>query len=193
MMKIKILEYSTYLFAQQGYYSVSLSEITNPIGIKKPSIYHYFQSKEDLLLQCIDKAVEKEISFLQKEIKREHMNIENCFKSLSLSLRTRYLKYDTLKLIFTILIDLPSHLKFRMRQHTQPYFTFLERTIQQKLEENGWCIPLSGVVTSALITFLNGICTNLLAKEEKSFNLRWHIFWSGVSKLSSNLNLDLNY
>jgi len=182
MTKMKILEYSTYLFAKRGYHNVSLSKITTPIGIKKPSIYHYFKSKEDLLLQCIDRAIEKETGFLQKEINRSYMNIESCFKNLAHSLRTRYLKNDTLKLLFTITIAVPSHLKSRVSKYTQPYFSFFERMIQQTFEENGWCTPLSCNIASTFITFLKGVFVNSLDKEEKQFNIIWHIFWKGVSK-----------
>ncbi|REE91404.1 TetR family transcriptional regulator [Paenibacillus taihuensis] len=48
------------LFAESGYEGVSLSEIAKSVGIKTPSIYAHFESKEQLLLELIDDAIREE-------------------------------------------------------------------------------------------------------------------------------------
>ncbi|UII58557.1 TetR/AcrR family transcriptional regulator (plasmid) [Cytobacillus spongiae] len=42
------------LFGQQGYEDTSLQEIATAVGIKKPSIYNHFKSKEDLFVEVLE-------------------------------------------------------------------------------------------------------------------------------------------
>ncbi|MFC4811849.1 TetR/AcrR family transcriptional regulator [Paenibacillus sp. GCM10023250] len=48
------------LFAESGYEGVSLSEIAKSVGIKTPSIYAHFESKEQLFLELLEDAVHEE-------------------------------------------------------------------------------------------------------------------------------------
>lgn len=49
----KIIKISADLFHQYGYNSVGLSTILNKAEVPKGSFYHYFKSKEDLLIEVI--------------------------------------------------------------------------------------------------------------------------------------------
>lgn len=44
-----ILRTATELFAEQGYHAVGMRLIATRVGIRGPSLYHHFASKEDLL------------------------------------------------------------------------------------------------------------------------------------------------
>ncbi len=50
----KILEASLELFGTKGYKSTTISDIVKKAGISKGLIYHYFDSKEDILKQLVD-------------------------------------------------------------------------------------------------------------------------------------------
>ncbi|GAB5552414.1 MAG: hypothetical protein Sapg2KO_20050 [Saprospiraceae bacterium] len=45
------------LFAEQGFHSTSITAIAKAAGISKGLLYNYYESKEDLLHQIIDRAV----------------------------------------------------------------------------------------------------------------------------------------
>lgn len=49
------------LFAEAGYEGVSMSEIAGAAGIKTPSIYAHFASKEALFLELFDEAVRHDV------------------------------------------------------------------------------------------------------------------------------------
>src|SRR5450755_327953 len=40
------------LFLQRGYWQTSLNEVAGKPNITKPALYHYFQSKEEIYLEC---------------------------------------------------------------------------------------------------------------------------------------------
>ncbi|MBP2650817.1 MAG: ttgR [Firmicutes bacterium] len=54
MRKDEIIKVALRLFLLRGYRSVSLSDVANELGITKGGIYHYFKSKEDMLIQTAE-------------------------------------------------------------------------------------------------------------------------------------------
>lgn len=51
--KEKILDTALTLFSEQGYHAVSVGEIAEAVGIKPPSLYKHFESKEDIFESCV--------------------------------------------------------------------------------------------------------------------------------------------
>ena len=54
--KKRILEESLTLFAERGYDGIGIDGIAESVGIKGPSVYRHFKSKEDILNALIDGA-----------------------------------------------------------------------------------------------------------------------------------------
>ena len=49
-----ILRQAARLFAEQGYPGTSMNQVAQACGLSKPSIYHYFRDKYDLLVQIAE-------------------------------------------------------------------------------------------------------------------------------------------
>ena len=54
--KEKILDAALTLFAENGYNGTSVGQIAKAVGIKAPSLYKHYKSKEDILNALIDSA-----------------------------------------------------------------------------------------------------------------------------------------
>ena len=52
----QILGVALRLFANKGYDHAGMEEIAKEVGVTKPAIYHYFESKERLFVTLIDQA-----------------------------------------------------------------------------------------------------------------------------------------
>ncbi|HET7578638.1 MAG TPA: TetR/AcrR family transcriptional regulator [Bacillales bacterium] len=52
--KEEIMHAAIHLFSERGYFSTSVQEIASSCGISKGSLYNFFDSKEDLLIQVIE-------------------------------------------------------------------------------------------------------------------------------------------
>lgn len=50
----RILEAALDLFSQRGYDGVGVDQIADAVGIRGPSLYHYFKGKEEILRGLID-------------------------------------------------------------------------------------------------------------------------------------------
>lgn len=64
------------VFAKYGYQKTTLEDIANLIGIKKNSLYYYFESKEDLFNQILIETSEKLYKYLLKELGKISSNKE---------------------------------------------------------------------------------------------------------------------
>ena len=54
--KDKILDAALTLFAENGYNGTSVEQIAKAVGIKAPSLYKHYKSKEDILNALVDSA-----------------------------------------------------------------------------------------------------------------------------------------
>lgn len=64
-MREKILDTAASLFAQKGFYAVSVREITRTVGIKESSLYNHFRSKDQLLEEIFDLFQSQEEEFFK--------------------------------------------------------------------------------------------------------------------------------
>ena len=53
----EILRKAGELFDERGYRECSLQDIADAVGIARPSLYHYFESKEEILGSLVERAV----------------------------------------------------------------------------------------------------------------------------------------
>lgn len=56
--KKKLLASAAYLFTKKSYHDTSVLELAAQIGMHKQIIYHYFSSKEDLLNETVEMAIQ---------------------------------------------------------------------------------------------------------------------------------------
>jgi AcrR family transcriptional regulator len=57
LLKQRIMESAMRFFSEKGYMSTSIQDIANDCGIAKPSVYKFFSSKEDLLIEVYGSRV----------------------------------------------------------------------------------------------------------------------------------------
>jgi AcrR family transcriptional regulator len=59
-----ILRVATRLLAERGYAATNLDEIAEVLDLSKASLYHYFPSKEHLILACLDRIGDETNQYL---------------------------------------------------------------------------------------------------------------------------------
>lgn len=66
--KDEILEQAAHLFAERGYEAVSLLEIAQAVGLSKTTLYHYFDSKDEILGTLIATTISQLNEFIAASI-----------------------------------------------------------------------------------------------------------------------------
>ena len=54
-----IVDAAAVLFQSRGYYATSVGDIADQVGMSKPTIYHYFRSKEEILVYIHDMIADR--------------------------------------------------------------------------------------------------------------------------------------
>ncbi|SFT25089.1 TetR/AcrR family transcriptional regulator [Paenibacillus sp. BC26] len=114
------------LFADSGYEGVSLSEIAKSVGIKTPSIYAHFDSKEQLFIELLEDAIreEREKFLLLLQGMEDHPPIERLYAVFLFYTDLDQITKGQSFLKRTMLVP-PRHLESRLSQ----YFTTYEEEV----------------------------------------------------------------
>jgi AcrR family transcriptional regulator len=63
-----ILAEALRVFSERGLESTGIKEIATSMGLTHPALYHYFPSKEQLVYEAVEKAIEDEIAAMEKAL-----------------------------------------------------------------------------------------------------------------------------
>jgi len=58
MTRDDILEAAAQVFRHKGFHGASMQDIANAVNLQKPSLYHHVSSKQEILLELLDRALE---------------------------------------------------------------------------------------------------------------------------------------
>lgn len=67
-MRIRILLTAIALVAERGYETCSMRTIASAVGLRAPTLYNYYPSKEALLVEAIDFGIDNFFSYILKDI-----------------------------------------------------------------------------------------------------------------------------
>lgn len=59
--RLRLLETSAEIFSKRGFRATSMREIAAAVGMSKPTIYHYFTSKEELLVRLYSDVLDESL------------------------------------------------------------------------------------------------------------------------------------
>jgi len=72
-----------YYFSEYGYEGTTLSQIAQKVGVKTPSLYAHFNSKEDIFFSCLESALESDKLFFHEQIELKDGSVkDNLYKLL---------------------------------------------------------------------------------------------------------------
>lgn len=193
MRKDMILDVAYTKFADKGYH-VTLTEIAEAAGIKKQSLYNYFNSKDELFYELILKVLDSFFSMKKEEVDRlSDLNPDEKLKALFFMIVNGF-SQDITKLRFwrwLLLIeskDLLNKTKSIIDEHARKFTTHLEELIVQVFNEKSndsrnkilqtYLVLLYGTIDSILLY------SNSYDAQKLTQNLTdnvWETFWNSVN------------
>ena len=63
-----VLDAACLLFAAHGYRGTSMKDIATELGVRAPSLYNHVASKQDILYEIMDKAMDRAIAALEQAL-----------------------------------------------------------------------------------------------------------------------------
>ena len=65
MNKAEIIQAAAQIFREKGYHGASMQDIADAVGLQKASLYHHVTSKQEILGEILDQALDRLISDLE--------------------------------------------------------------------------------------------------------------------------------
>jgi AcrR family transcriptional regulator len=65
----RIVNAACELFFKQGYHSTSVDQVIAAAGVSKPTVYHYFPTKEDLCVGYLEERTQREFDMMDASFK----------------------------------------------------------------------------------------------------------------------------
>lgn len=152
------------LFGQQGYTATPLSAIAAAVGIKAPSLYAHFRSKEDLFRTVFDEAVRMELQELMAAMTPEASASDGLRRYLE-ETAGRFESSLYLPFLLRSIYLPPASLAAHIRERDQVFSAELVRRVEEALLRQTESAPLGMSPAEAALAFigiLRGIHAELL-------------------------------
>jgi len=190
--KDEIIEAASDLFAEKGN-ELSMADIAQKVGIKTPSLYSHFESKEEIISIVIERETTRLCHYLIQTFDQlEHGSTERKLKKLYLSI----FEYFNTKGRLEILRRLPLIDQSMIRETSLETFHLQKGILSYKLDKlikegvsNGELREdASDGVVLLYLTMVQGLLdAKLLYKYssgdmEKYILAAWNAYWNGIKK-----------
>jgi AcrR family transcriptional regulator len=159
----KIVAAAARLFAHHGFHRTGMRAISQAAGVSIGGIYHYFRSKEEILLAIVREEVEARLSFLE-ELRRQDLPVpEQIRRIVEMHFARLEENQDITQLLHHQWRD-PSPL---LRQKITELYEQLAASLARLIEEGiaaGQIVPCNSTVAAyALIGLVEGVTQRALA------------------------------
>ena len=121
----RILDAAIKVFAAEGFYNAKVSQIAHQAGVADGTIYLYFKSKDDLLINLFEDRMERVNANLREAIETESTAVARLKRIVKLHLELVEQNRDMAEVIS---VELRQSSKF-IREYSNPKFAEFLRTI----------------------------------------------------------------
>ncbi len=160
-----ILAQALALFAARGYEGAGVQEIVDAAGITKPTLYHYFGSKEGLLTELFVEFFEPFLKELRKAASYERdlpLTLDRVAEAYFIFARNNRVFY---RMLLSLIYGSPESEGLRIASsYAKAPFDIMEEVFLKATEDHGnmrgrhkmYAITFVGMVNNYITLFLNG-------------------------------------
>ncbi|MCD3220668.1 TetR/AcrR family transcriptional regulator [Mammaliicoccus sciuri] len=122
----KLIKIGVNKFSEKGYYGTSMQEISDELGIRKPSLYNYIDSKEDLFIKCLEICEVENINIIQS-INVESLSIQDSL----ISFFEKYMLDNYYLIKFHIQLSfVPNNIVYRVEEYNENLMNILNNQLK---------------------------------------------------------------
>jgi len=179
------------LFAHRGYGGTSMADIAERVGVRKASLYNYYDSKGDLMLDLLERGLQSWQEACQGEFSAE-MSVEARLAGyLEAALRFSQSHPEAVAIIRLAAGQIPSDLRDRassiLNQHDEAWRKTLTGLFREALERGEVADADPYELGLFWSVFVHGLLVNQIFATSKADAMvarmpsLWALFWRGVS------------
>lgn len=131
----RILDSALAEFAEQGYGASSINTVSSAEGLSKGIIYHYFETKDDLYLACVEECFQALTDYLQDNARLPQGTVTEQMEFYFGARLAFFQKYPTYQKIFCdTVIGVTPHLEASVREIKKTFDTLNVEILNRLLE-----------------------------------------------------------
>lgn len=160
-VRTEILKEATRLFAAHGFDGASLKDISDAVGIRKPSLLYHFPSKQDLRLAVLDQLLQRWNEVLPKLLMVTASEGPRFGSVIQELVRFFTEDPDRARLLVREILDRPEDMKERMSTYVVPWITLVADHIRKE-QSTGTVYPTvdpEAYVLQVINMVVSGIAT----------------------------------
>lgn len=176
--RAKIRESALRRFADQGYAATSLSEIAADSGIKKPSLYTYYSSKQAMFLELMTMSAHEELAFATGRILRD-APLPDVLEDMLSSVSQRFDEVSSLRFWVRAVYMPPKNLAAEVGSCERGYYAGMESALDTALEKGlDGSAAKRTLLVRAYIGILKGLYAELLLRDPRNARATLAALWA---------------
>jgi AcrR family transcriptional regulator len=142
----RVLSASAEIFSRRGYRATTMNEIAAEVGLSKPTLYHYFRHKEDILVRLYENVMDQTLSSAQAIASAAPSPIAALRQMITYRVRYTCENQALHKLFFEEEAELPAELLRTVLQRRREFENILKSAVVQHLAATGITLPTTPTV-----------------------------------------------
>ena len=185
----QILDSAVAVFAEKGFYNAKVTDIAHKAGVAHGTVYLYFQTKEDILIQIFEEKFEELVNYIFMEVGTEQNALAKLRRLILIQLQMVETNPELTELM---LLEARQSSKFILSSAISKigdYCDKIEGILKEGIEEGLVRPDLDLTVASTMLySGIEGIATRWML-ENKHYNLNSYaeqliqLFIGGIRKL----------
>lgn len=108
--RVRVLAVAADIFSRRGFRASSMNEIAAAVGLSKPTLYHYFRSKEELLVRLYSDVLDESLRMALEVVDSEPTPLEAVRELISSRIVYTCRNQELLKVCFEEEHEMPAEL-----------------------------------------------------------------------------------
>ncbi|MGH3504884.1 MAG: TetR/AcrR family transcriptional regulator [Nocardioidaceae bacterium] len=137
----RVLSESAEIFSRRGFRATSMNEIAAAVGLSKPTLYHYFRSKEELLVRIYSDVLDESLAMGRTTVAAAGSPLAAIRDLIASRVAYTCRNQALLKVCFEEEHELPAELAGEVLQRRRAFEGLFLTALQEHLQEHPDVLP----------------------------------------------------
>jgi AcrR family transcriptional regulator len=154
----QIVDAAARIFRRQGYAATTIQEVADEVGILKGSLYHYMQTKEDLLYRIISEIHEDALRNVAETSERTGPAVQRLRHFLEAHIASFVANMDKITVFYSDYRHLEGERRTETFDRRARYEDFVRSMVRDGQAEGDFCPDIDpGLAVRGLLTMANSV------------------------------------
>lgn len=134
--RARVTSTSAHIFSRRGFRATSMNEIAAAVGLSKPTLYHYFRSKEELLVRIYSDVLDESLVLARRTVAGAASPLDAVRDLIAARVVYTCEHQALLKVCFEEEHELPAELAEEVLRRRRAFERFFVAALERHLEEH---------------------------------------------------------